>query len=60
MRLYPISPEDVDATVASPTSREFDDRRNARLSGETSDGRPILVVVARDDPDFVITTFLRS
>lgn len=60
MRLYRISSQDVDVTVTSPTSRELDDRGNARLSGETSDGRPILVVVARDDPDFVITVFLRS
>jgi hypothetical protein len=30
MRLYDISSDDVAATVASPASREFDDRRNAR------------------------------
>lgn len=60
MRLYRISSEDVEATVTSPAGRELDERGNARLSGETSDGRPILVVVARDDPDFVITAFLRS
>jgi hypothetical protein len=60
MRLYDISSDDVAATVASPASREFDDRGNARLSGETSDGRPILVVVGHDDPDFVITVFLRG
>lgn len=60
MRLYGIASDDIEATVASPASREFDDRGNARLSGETSDGRPILVVVAHDDPDFVITVFLRS
>mgnify|MGYP001274492393 CR=1 FL=1 len=29
-------------------------------TGETDDGRPILVVTAHDDPDFVITVFLRS
>jgi Domain of unknown function (DUF4258) len=45
MRLYRISSEDIDATVTSPTNRELDDRGNARLTGETSDGRPILVVV---------------
>ena len=37
--------------------RELDDRGNARPTGQTADGRPILVVVAGDDPDFVITTF---
>jgi hypothetical protein len=46
--------------MKKPTTREVDDRGNARLSGETADGRPILVVVAADDPDFVITAFLRS
>jgi hypothetical protein len=60
MRLYRISADDVEGTVASPSSRELDERSNARLAGETGDGRPILVVVAGDDPDFVITVFLRS
>ncbi len=59
MRLYRISPRDVEAVVANPATRNLDDRGNARLAGATSDGRPILVVVARDDPDFVITVFLR-
>jgi hypothetical protein len=60
MRLYRIGPEDVKATMAKPASRELDDRGNPRLIGKTGDGRPILVVVAADDPDFVITVFLRS
>jgi hypothetical protein len=60
MRLYRIGPEDVETTMSHPASRELDDRSNRRLTGETRDGRPILVVVAADDPDFVITVFLRS
>lgn len=60
MRLYGISEEDVEATIANPRRRAADERGNRRLSGETSDGRPILVVVAVDDPQFVITTFFRS
>jgi hypothetical protein len=60
MRLYGISRQDVEATVAGPAARELDDRGNARLLGETADGRPMLVVVAGDDPDFVITVFLGS
>ena len=60
MRLYRIGADDVEAAVVSPSSRELDERGNARLVGETGDGRPILVVVAGDDPDFVITVFLRS
>jgi hypothetical protein len=60
MRLYRISADDVKTTVADPIGQERDQRGNARLSGKTSDGRPILVVVAGDDPGFVITVFLRS
>jgi len=50
MRLYGISVDDVELTVANPSSREVDERGNSRLAGETGDGRPILVVVAGDDP----------
>jgi Domain of unknown function (DUF4258) len=60
MRLYRIAAEDVESTIRDPETRELDDRGNARLTGETADGRPILVVVAGDDPDFVITVFLRT
>lgn len=60
MRLYRIPPEDVEATMSDPAARDLDDRGNTRLTGESGDGRPILVVVARDDPDFVITIFLRT
>jgi hypothetical protein len=60
MRLYRISPRDVEATIANPAGRDVDRKGNARLSGETSDGRPILVVVAHDEPGFVVTVFLRS
>jgi hypothetical protein len=60
MRLYRISEEDVEATISHPANRATDERGNARLTGNARDGRPILVVVAKDDPDFVITVFLRS
>ena len=60
MRLYRIGADDIHATMLEPATRELDARGNARLAGETGDGRPILVVVAGDDPDFVITVFLRS
>jgi hypothetical protein len=60
MRLYRIDAEDVEATMREPAGRGIDNRGNARLIGETGDGRPILVVVAGDEPDFVITVFLRS
>ena len=60
MRLYGISADDVAATLARPAGGELDERGNSRLAGLTGDGRPILVVVAGDDPGFVITVFLRS
>ena len=59
MRLYGIDRGDVDATINDPI-HELDIRGNARLVGQTVDGRPILVVVAGDDPEFAITVFLRN
>lgn len=59
MRLYRIRETDIVATIDAPRSSEHDVRGNLRLAGETADGRPILVVVAADDPSFVITTFLQ-
>ena len=60
MRLYDIGPDDIESTMTDPEARELDERGNTRLIGETADGRPMLVVVAGDDPDLVITVFLRS
>ena len=60
MRLYRIGQEDVGAVLADPADRSIDERGNQRLIGKAADGRPILVVVARDDPGFVITVFVRS
>jgi len=59
MRLYRTGTQDVEGALANPARRDFDDLGNARLSGATADGRPILVVVAQDDPDLVITVFVR-
>jgi hypothetical protein len=60
MRLYGITVEDIEATMRPPVAAEPDERGNRRVSGTTVDGRPMLVVVAGDDPEFVITVFLRS
>jgi hypothetical protein len=57
MRLYRISVQDVETAVARPICRGGDRKGNVRLSGETGAGRPILVVVAGDDPDLVVTVF---
>ena len=60
MRLYSIALDDVESAAGDPVARDVDDRGNVRLTGRTVDGRLILLVVAGDDPDFVITVFLRS
>jgi hypothetical protein len=57
MRLYKMNPFDVVSAVRKPVHREKDDRGNSRLLGPGCDGRAIIVVVAKDDPDFVITAF---
>jgi|GEM_PF-6526069 len=57
MRLYGIGREEVEATADNPLDRAYDSAGNLRLFGETGDGRPILAVLAKDDPDFVITVF---
>lgn len=51
MRLYGIASSDVESTMKNPLTSELDERGNSRLAGETADGRPMLVVMASDDPD---------
>ncbi len=57
MRLYGITPADVVAVIAAPAAAGVDGRGNPRLTGPDASGRAIVVVVADDDPDFVIMTF---
>jgi len=57
MRLYGITPADVRAVAARPTTTGRDAGGNHRLGGPDSNGRAIIVVIADDDHDFVITTF---
>ena len=57
MRLYGITRADVGAVLAAPAARALDARGNPRLTGPDANGRAIIVVVADDDPNFVITTF---
>ncbi|MGH2956132.1 MAG: DUF4258 domain-containing protein [Solirubrobacterales bacterium] len=59
MRLYSISRAEVEAVVDSPLTSSSDRRGNPRLTGPAND-RIIVVVLARDDPSLVITTFERS
>ena len=60
MRLYGIALDDVESAAGDPAARDVDERGNTRLTGRPWTVRLILVVVAGDDPDFVITVFLRS
>jgi hypothetical protein len=58
MRLYGISRVSVEAIARRPLKVESDERGNQRLSGLLDDGgHAIIVVLAGDDPSFVITTF---
>jgi hypothetical protein len=58
MRLYGISDRDVETVISGPLLQVADERGNRRLTGLDLDGRAIIVVIAGDDPDFVITTFV--
>lgn len=57
MRLYDISRADVAAAILQAVVKETEDRGNVRLMGTDLAGRAIIVVIADDDPSFVITTF---
>jgi hypothetical protein len=57
MRLYGITPADVESVAAAPSAASADAHGNRRLTGPDANGRAIIVVFADDDPGFVITTF---
>jgi hypothetical protein len=57
MRLYEIQPSDIESTMARPIRKVVDDDGNSRLTGLVGGDRAIIVVIAGDDPAFVITTF---
>ncbi|HEX4463618.1 MAG TPA: DUF4258 domain-containing protein [Solirubrobacterales bacterium] len=57
MRLYGIRRGDVEKVVANPIATQFDRSGNRRLTGLGMDRRAIIVVLAGDEPSFVITTF---
>jgi hypothetical protein len=57
MRFHEILRTDVEAVVAQPAQIGVDRYGNPRLSGFDHSHRAIIVVVASDDLDFVITTF---
>ena len=57
MRLYEISSGDLGGVVGCPTTIAVEEKGNFRLTGLDRNGRAIIVVIAGDDPEFVITTF---
>jgi hypothetical protein len=57
MRLYGILFAEVEMIATHPSQEETDEHGNSRLTGFGSGNRAIIVVLAKDDPDFVITTF---
>jgi hypothetical protein len=60
MRLYDISAEDVEAVSSRPVEAASDERGNPLMTGFDQTGRAIIVVIARDDPEFVITAFPKN
>jgi hypothetical protein len=57
MRLHRLGPEDVVAIVAMGNISAIDPQGRPVFAGETIDGRSMQVVLALDDPDYVITVF---
>lgn len=60
MRLYRVSKREAVRIAAKPMDTGLDRKGNARRAGLTDDGRKVVVVVARDDPELVITLFKRN
>ncbi len=57
MRHYKILFSEVELAAAYPIRREVDEDGNPCLTGLGAGNRAIIVVLAKDDLDFVITTF---
>lgn len=57
MRLYAIQPSDIELTMARPTRKVVDENGNSLMTGLIGGDRAIIVVIAKDDPGFVVTTF---
>lgn len=59
MRQRGISPADVRVALANPHETRQDDRGNPVIAGVV-EGRPLVVVLAADDPGLVITVYWRK
>lgn len=58
MRLYRVGPTDVGAILANPSVSGQDDRGNRVVIGYIGERR-IRIVLAADEPDFIITVHER-
>lgn len=56
MRLYGGTDEDIETVVRSRSGKGFDSRGNPMYRGFI-EGRLTVVVIAADDPNYVITVF---
>ncbi len=56
MRLYGITEEEVELTIADPVRSEADSDGNPRLTAVIGD-RVVVVVIALDAPNLVIATW---
>lgn len=59
-RLHSVSLLDVERIAEQGKLVGLDDRGNSRLAGWLPDGRRLVVVLALDNPNLVITLFERS
>jgi hypothetical protein len=57
MRLYRLSPREVEGIAEFESLWGLDRRGNPIFVGRSGDGRPMKVVMALDAPDFVITVY---
>jgi hypothetical protein len=57
MRHYKILFSEVKMAAAHPIRREVDEDGNPRLTGLGAGNRAIIVILAKEDLGFVITTF---
>lgn len=59
MRGAGIAQETVESIAAAPDSRAMDSEGNPILIGADDNGRSLEIVIALDDPEFVITVIPR-
>jgi hypothetical protein len=57
MRLYGLSPAAIAAMVTLSRVSRWDPQGRPVFAGKSADGRRIEIVMALDEPDYVITVF---